>query len=329
MRVLVTGAAGMLGRRLAAGLLAAEAVTVNGRTARIDRLLAADIAEAPLAALAADPRVQPLPGPVDAPETLAALRAAAPDAIVHLAAVVSGAAEADYDLGVRGNIEALQALIKAARALPAPPVFVFASSVAVFSAATNETLSEETLPAPRSSYGTQKLIGELMLRDASRRGFLQARALRLPTVVVRPGAPNAAASSFASGILREPLAGRDAVLPVPETLRLHLASPASAVAALRHALALEQAALAGETTITLPGLSVTVAEMIDALRRIAGPEAAARIRRAPDPAVEAIVASWPGGLCTPRAEALGFAADADVDALIRQHIAETTATAAA
>ena len=326
MQVLVTGAAGMLGRRLVAGLLAAGEVTVNGAARRIDRLLAADIAPLPQPV---DPRIVPLIGPLDGAETLAAIRDAAPELIVHLAAVVSGAAEADYDLGMRVNLDALRALIEVARGLPVPPVVVFASSVAVFSAAANETLDEDTLPAPRSSYGTQKLIGELLLRDASRRGFLQARCLRFPTIVVRPGAPNAAASSFASGIIREPLAGQTAVLPVAEGLRLHLASPANAVAAMRHAIALEQGRLGGETTLTLPGLSVTVAEMIDSLRRIGGAEAAARIRRAPDPAVEAIVASWPGGIRTPRAEALGFARDASFDALVHQHIADTADAAAA
>lgn len=326
MQVLVTGAAGMLGRRLVADMLAAGEVTVNGAARRIDRLLAADIAPLPQPV---DPRCVPLTGPLEAPETLASLRAAAPELIVHLAAVVSGAAEADYDQGMRGNLDALRALIDTARTLPGPPVVVFASSVAVFSAAANETLDEDTLPAPRSSYGTQKLIGELLLRDASRRGVLHARSLRFPTIVVRPGAPNAAASSFASGIIREPLAGQEAVLPVAEGLRLHLASPANATAAMRHAIALEQAALQGETTLTLPGLSVTVAEMIESLRRIGGAEAAARIRRAPDAAIEAIVTSWPGGIRTPRAEALGFARNESFDALVRRHIEETAAATAA
>lgn len=335
MQVLVTGAAGMLGRRLVADLMAAGRIRVDGADRRIDRILAVDTAVGPLAALAAagprapGPRLVPLGGPLDAPETLAEVRTAAPELIVHLAAAVSAAAEADFDLGLRVNLDALRALLDTARTLPAPPVVVFASSVAVFSAVGNATLDDDAPPAPASSYGTQKLMGELLLRDASRRGFLRARSLRLPTVVVRPGLPNAAASGFASGIIREPLAGREAVLPVAEGLRLHLASPANAVAALRHAIALDQSQLGTEPTITLPGLSVTVAEMIATLGRLAGPEAVARIRRAPDPAVEAIVASWPGGIRTPRAAALGFVPDASFEAILRQHIADTAATAAA
>jgi nucleoside-diphosphate-sugar epimerase len=204
--------------------------------------------------------------------------------------------------------------------MPKPPVFLFSSSVAVFSCAANDTISQDTLPAPRSSYGTQKLMGELLVRDATRKGFVLGRSLRFPTISVRPGAPNKAASSFASGIIREPLAGQDAVLPVGRDLRLHLASPDRALAYTLHAAGLAQAEIGADTTLTLPGLSVSVGTMIDTLTRIAGPQVAARIKPAPDPAIEAIVASWPGQILTPRAQALGFEPDADFADMITAHM---------
>ena len=326
MRVLVTGAAGFLGRLVVQELRQRGALLVDGREMPVTGLALADIDADALQAMAGGQAgVALLPGPVDAPDTLAWLRAEVPELVIHLAGAVSGACEADFDLGMRDNVQAMIALIDACRGAGNAPVMVFSSSVAVFSCDANETLHETTLPAPRSSYGTQKLICELMLRDATRKGFLRGRAVRLPTISVRPGKPNAAASSFASGIIREPLAGQDAALPVRPDLRLHHASPECAVRSLLQAAALEQDALEGETTITLPGISVRVEEMIAALREIAGAEAAARIRPAPDPQIEAIVASWPGAIETPRAHALGFAADDGVETLVRNHIARTGA----
>ena len=322
MRVLVTGAAGFLGRLVVEAVRTQGELRIDGRSLPVTGLALADIDAAALEKMArghSDTEI--LPGPVASADTLGWVRDAAPDLVIHLAGAVSGACEADYDLGMRDNVQAMMALIDACRGMARPPVMIFSSSVAVFSCADNETLHEATLPAPRSSYGTQKLICELMLRDATRKGFVRGRAVRLPTISVRPGKPNAAASSFASGIIREPLAGEDAPLPVRPDLRLHLASPERAVQSLLHAAALEQGALEGETTITLPGISVRVAQMIEALRRIAGEAAAARIRPAPDPAIEAIVASWPGAIETPRATALGFAADDGVETLVRNHIA--------
>ncbi len=328
MRVLVTGAGGFLGRQFVEELARRGTLTVNGSDHEVSRILACDLAAEPLGQLADTyESVQPLVGPLDAPDTLDAIASAAPGLVVHLAAVVSSAAEADFTLGMQVNLGATVALIETLRGLPEPPVLLFASSVAVFSCAANEIISDTTQPQPRSSYGAQKLMGEILIRDVSRKGFVLGRSLRFPTIAVRPGKPNKAASSFASGILREPLAGLPAELPVGPDLRLHLASPAAARAALFHATALRQDLLAGETTITLPGISVTVGEMLATLSEVAGEAVAARVQSVPDAAIEAIVSSWPGGIETPRAQALGFTPDASFEALLRAHM-ETLSKAA-
>ncbi len=328
MRVLITGAAGFIGQMVVQALAKRDTLRLDGAERRIAAIIAADIAEAPLAALAATHRrIHALPGSLDDPAVLARITADAPDLIIHMAAVVSGQAEADWDLGMAVNLRGTLALIEACRRMGRAPVVVFASSVAVFSCADNDTITEDTLPAPRSSYGTQKLMGELALRDASRRGFLKARALRFPTIAVRPGAPNKAASSFASAIIREPLAGKPAILPVARDLRLHLASPSRALDYTLHACGLEQAALQGETTLTLPGITTSVGAMIDTLARLAGPGVAEHIAEQPDPAVAAIVTSWPGEIRCPRARALGFEPDDGIAALIEEHQHRMTAAA--
>lgn len=326
MRILVTGAAGFIGQMVVNALAARDALILNGTERRIAAILAIDLAEGPLANLAGrHHRVHALPGTLSSPEVLARITDDAPDLVIHLAAVVSGQAEADYDLGMAINLQSTIDLINACRRMSKPPVFLFSSSVAVFSCAANDTISEDTLPAPRSSYGTQKLMGELLVRDATRKGFILGRSLRLPTISVRPGAPNKAASSFASGIIREPLAGQEAILPVGRELRLHLASPERALTYTIHAAGLAQNALGADTTLTLPGVTVTVGEMIDTLTRVAGAEVAARIKPAHDPAIEAIVASWPGQILTPRAEALGFKPDTDFADLIASHMGQIAA----
>jgi nucleoside-diphosphate-sugar epimerase len=327
MRIAVTGAAGFIGKMVVQALADRDVLRLNGEDRRIAAILATDMAEAPLAQMAeAHRRVHALPGALSSPEVLARITEDSPDLIIHLAAVVSGQAEADFDLGMQVNLQGTIDLINACRAMKKPPVVLFSSSVAVFSCADNDTISEDTLPAPRSSYGTQKLMGELLIRDASRKGFILGRSLRFPTISIRPGAPNKAASSFASGILREPLAGVAAELPVRRDLRLHLASPSKALDYTLHAAGLPQAALGGGTTITLPGISTSVDAMIDSLTRLAGAEVAARITEAPDAGIEAIVASWPGQILTPRAEALGFARNSGIDELITEHQARMEGT---
>jgi nucleoside-diphosphate-sugar epimerase len=320
MRIVVTGAAGFIGKMVVRALDAADTVTLDGAERRVSAILALDIAAEPLADLAADcRRVHPLHGALGDAAVLTRIASDAPDLVIHLAAVVSGQAEADWALGMDVNLQGTIALIEACRRMARPPVFLFSSSVAVFSCADNDTITEDTLPAPRSSYGTQKLMGELLVRDATRRGFIRGRSLRFPTISIRPGAPNRAASSFASGILREPMAGLPASLPVGRDLRLHLASPEKALEYTLRACALEQAQIGEATTLTLPGITVTVGEMIDTLARIEGEAVAARITPAPDPAIEAIVASWPGEILCPRARALGFVPNTGIAALIEEH----------
>ncbi|MEL6583545.1 MAG: D-erythronate dehydrogenase [Pseudomonadota bacterium] len=302
MRILITGAAGFLGRMLSARLAAEGAlggVPISGLT------LMDVVAPEPVAGLPCDCVTADLATAAYAPH----------DVVVHLAAVVSSEAEADLEKGLAVNLDGTRRLLDATRGWGRAPVVLFASSVAVFSCAANEVITDATEPKPRSSYGAQKLMGEVLVRDLSRRGVIRGRTLRFPTIAVRPGRPNKAASSFASSILREPLKGEAAVLPVPETTRLHLMSPAAAVEAMLRALVLEQEALEGETTITLPGLSVSVAEMLAGLED-AAPGARALVRAERDAGVEAIVASWPGGIAAPRAERLGFAADADFATLL-------------
>ncbi|GGB43713.1 hypothetical protein GCM10011316_14570 [Roseibium aquae] len=320
MRIVVTGAAGFIGRMVVEALASADTVILDGATRRVSAILAIDIAAEPLAQLAEGrARVHPLAGGLLDTPVLDRIISDAPDLVIHLAAVVSGQAEADWDLGMSVNLQGTLALIEACRRMARPPVFIFSSSVAVFSCAANDTITEDTLPAPRSSYGTQKLMGELLVRDATRRGIIRGRSLRFPTISIRPGAPNRAASSFASGILREPLAGLPATLPVGRDLRLHLASPDKALEYTLRACALEQAALGADTTLTLPGIAVTVGGMIDTLARIAGDDVAARITPEPDRAIETIVTSWPGEILCPRARALGFEPNTGIAALIEEH----------
>lgn len=301
MRVLVTGAAGFLGRMIVTRLITDGAI--NG--VQITGMTLIDVVAAP------KPDA-PFPITTHAGDILTA-PLSPHDAVIHLAAVVSAEAEADLDKGLTVNLDATRRLLMAARDWGTTPLFLFASSVAVFAAEANERLTDTTEPTPRSSYGAQKLIGEILVRDLSRRGVIQGRSLRFPTIAIRPGRPNKAASSFASSIIREPLKGEGAVLPVSPKLRLHLMSPDGAVIAMAHALTLAQATLDGQTTVTLPGISVSVADMLATLT----PDQRALVRDEPNAAVAAVVASWPGGIDTPRAEALGFRADTDFAELLR------------
>ena len=244
--------------------------------------------------------------------------------VFHLAAIVSGQAEADFELGMRINLDATRVLLAACRALPKPPRFVFASSVAVFGGELPAVVPATFELNPQTSYGTQKTIGELLVNDYGRRGFVDARAYRLPTICVRPGKPNRAASSFASGIIREPLQGMAADCPVAPATRMWLSSPRTAIHNLIHGHELDGASLATNRTLSLPGLTVTVAQMLAALETVAGKEVAARVRFRFDEKIDRLVSGWPGALDAGRAMSLGFAVDTDFAGIIRAHIAEHT-----
>jgi D-erythronate 2-dehydrogenase len=245
-----------------------------------------------------------------------------PDVIFHLAAIVSGEAEADFDKGYRINLDGTRQLFDAVRKIGDGyrPRLVFTSSIAVFGAPFPEAIGDEFFLTPLTSYGTQKAIGELLLADYSRRGFFDGIGIRLPTICVRPGKPNKAASGFFSGIIREPLAGQEAVLPVAEDVRHWHASPRSAVNFLIHAATIDTARVGPRRNLSMPGLSVTVAEQIAALRRVAGDKVADRIRREPDPVIIKIVEGWARKLDASRAESLGFKAEKSFDDIIRAHI---------
>jgi D-erythronate 2-dehydrogenase len=330
VHVVVTGGSGFLGARLARGLLAAGSLDVAGGGAReLSRMTLIDQAPAP-ADLAADERVTAIRGDLAgllAPGQAGRDALAGADVIFHLAAAVSGECEADFDLGIRANLRATEALLAACRAAGTNPVVVYSSSVAVFGASGEHPLpavvEDGTLPNPQTSYGIQKFICEQLLADYTRKGFLRGRAIRLMTVSVRPGRPNAAASGFLSGIIREPLAGQRATCPVDPATEVALASPAKAIAGLMCAATSRDQAWGGRTAVTLPALTVSVAQMAQALERAAGPQASALIDWVPDPAVAAMFASWPARVRSDRAAALGLTADPDIDALIRMHRAES------
>ena len=300
MRILVLGAAGMIGRKLA------ERLARDGEHAKlVDAVAAPGIVVADLAE----------PGAADD------LVADRPDVIFHLAAVVSGEAEADFEKGYRVNLDGTRRLLEAIRALDGyRPRLVFTSSIAVFGAPFPDPIGDDFRATPLTSYGTQKAIAELLLADYSRRGFLDGIGLRLPTITVRPGKPNLAASGFFSSIIREPLNGREAVLPVPETVRHWHASPRSAVGFLLHAATLDTAPLGARRSLAMPGVSVTVGEQIDALRRAAGDEAVGLIRHEPDETIARIVEGWPRSFDPRRALDLGFRAESSFDEIVRAYI---------
>ncbi|WP_110693648.1 D-erythronate dehydrogenase [Salinicola halophyticus] len=313
MHVIVTGGAGFLGARLIQQLLAGEA-SIEGQA--ITRVTSIDLAPCPVT----DDRVESLTGDVADPALIEQALGDDTGAVCHLAAVVSSQAEADFELGMRVNLDATRTLLEACRAHPKRLRFLFASSLAVFGPGLSQPVPEAIGPQPRSSYGAQKAMGELLVNDYSRRGFVDGRVCRLPTIVVRPGKPNQAASSFASSIIREPLAGVEAICPVDAGLPLWLSSPRAVVANLVHALSLEGEALGDWRTLNLPGITVTVNEMLDALERQAGTAVRDLVRFEPDAGIDAIVASWPGGLETERPLGLGFRADSDFDAIIQAYL---------
>jgi D-erythronate 2-dehydrogenase len=315
MRVLIIGAAGMIGRKLTARLLADG--SIGGR--EISHLTLHDTVR-PEAPAGTAIGVETVALDLAEPSTAAKLIAGRPDIIFHLAAIVSGEAEADFDKGYRINLDGTRYLFDAIRAVGGSyhPRLVFTSSIAVFGAPFPEAIGDDFHTAPLTSYGTQKAICELLLADYSRRGIFDGIGIRLPTISVRPGRPNKAASGFFSGIIREPLNGQEALLPVGEETRHWHASPRSAVGFLLHAVELDSARLGPRRNFTMPGLCVTVGEQIEALRRVAGEGPVRLIRRESDPVIAKIVAGWPQNFDARAAAAVGFTtAERTFDDIIR------------
>ena len=315
MKVLITGGGGFIGSKLARALLARG--TLAGQ--KISRLVLADQS---FPEFAADSRLETVAGDIADPGFAARAIAPDTDSIFHLAAVVSGAAEADFDLGMRVNLGGVRAVLDQARRCARPPRLVFASSVAAFGGDLPEVLDDSTTPLPQTSYGSQKVVSEYLINDFSRKGYIDGRSLRLPTIVVRPGKANAAASSFASAVMREPLAGIAYECPLPPETRVWLLSPRRVVEAFIHAHDLPASVWGSSRSLNLPGITVTVAEMIDAMGKIAGPQTVKRVSWKRDARIEAIVKGWPVRFATPRALAMGFKADPGIEAVIRDYIAD-------
>jgi len=319
MHVMVIGAAGMIGRKLVEAI-AADPAAVR---ADVDRLTLVDVIEPSVPpALAAVGRT--LAADLSQPGAATRLVEMRPDLVFHLAAIVSGEAEADFDKGYRVNLDGTRALFEAIRhegqREPYAPKVIFASSIAIFGEPFPEKIGDDFFTTPLTSYGTQKAICELLLADYTRRGVFDGVGIRLPTICIRPGTPNKAASGFFSNILREPLAGKEAVLPVSENVRHWFASPRSAVGFFLHAATMDTAAIGPRRNLTMPGLSALVGEEIEALRRVAGEKAVKLIRREPDPVIDRIVSGWATDFDARRAAALGFKAETSFDEIIRIHI---------
>ena len=317
MHILIFGAAGMVGRKLTERL--AKDGGLGGR--EIAKATLHDVVE-PQAPANAPFKVRTVSSDFAEPGEAEKLVAERPDVIFHLAAIVSGEAEADFDKGYRINLDGTRQLFDAVRNIGDGygPRLVFTSSIAVFGAPFPEAIGDEFFHTPLTSYGTQKAIDELLLSDFTRRGFMDGIGIRLPTICVRPGKPNKAASGFFSNIIREPLAGHEAVLPVPETVRHWHASPRSAVNFLVHAATLDGAAVGTRRNLTMPGVAATVGEQIAALRKVAGEAVVERIRREPDPTIMRIVEGWPRNFAPERAPALGFQAEQSFEEIVRIHI---------
>jgi nucleoside-diphosphate-sugar epimerase len=315
---LIIGGAGMLGFRLA------KALAVKGERGgeAITGITLFDVV--PAADLPSPIPIKAETGDLTQPGVAEALVARRPAVIYHLAAIVSGEAERDFDKGYRINLDGTRLLFDAIRAENQRsgyrPRVVFSSSLAVFGTPLPDVIGDDQVLTPLSSYGTQKAIGELLLADYSRRGFMDGIGIRLPTICIRPGKPNAAASGFFSNILREPLAGQEAVLPVDPSVRHWFASPRAAVQFLVHAGDIAAERIGSRRNLTMPGVSATVAEEIEALRKVAGDEAVALIRHEPDPAIDAIISTWPKAFDARRALELGFEPDASFEAIIAAHL---------
>lgn len=328
MRVVITGGAGFLGKLLAEKILERGSLTDSGgRLREVSELVLVDMAPAQGERWITDPRVSQVIGDIADRTVLAQAMTANTGSVFHLAAVVSGQAEADFDIGMRVNVDATRVLLELARTLAAPPRFVFTSSIAVFGGNLPAVLADDQILTPQGSYGAQKAIGELLVSDMSRKGMIDGRALRLPTVTVRPGKPNKAASSFASGIIREPLAGVVAVCPAAPDTRMWVQSPPRVIENLLIGHEAPATSLVNTRSISVPGITVSVREMVDSLRRIAGDAVADRVIWQLDPTIDRLVSSWPQAFSAERGIALGMTADAGFDDMIRAYMSSTKGVA--
>ncbi|HEY8610165.1 MAG TPA: D-erythronate dehydrogenase [Roseomonas sp.] len=313
MKIIVTGGAGFLGSRVIRALLSQDGS--RGGVPAFSGIVSVDFAPCPVD----DPRVTSVVGDLADPAVARGVIGGDTVGVYHLAAVLSGQSEQEFDLGMLVNVDGTRALLEAARVSGRTPRFVFASSVAVFGGDLPGVVPENTAPLPASSYGSQKAIGELLVNEYSRKGFIDGRACRLPTIVVRPGKPNSAASSFASGIIREPLAGVTSNCPVPLETRMWLSSPGVVVSNLVHAMAVDGAQLGAWRTLNLPGICVTAADMLASLERVGGTGPRALISHEQEQRIIDIVCSWPGDFDVSRALALGFTRDHNFDAVVQQY----------
>src|SRR5450755_2750445 len=322
MHVVITGGAGFLGSRLARSILERGKLTdASGALRTVEKLVLIDVAPASLS----DPRVEIVTGDLADRALVECAITSETDSVFHLAAVVSGQAEAEFDTGMHVNLDATRALLEGCRKLARPPKVVFTSSLAVFGGVLPDPVCDDSPITPQTSYGAQKAMGEFMVYDMTRKGFIDGRSLRLPTVTVRPGKPNRAASSFASGVIREPLSGVDAVCPVAATAAMWVISPRSVIANLitGHEVPAEEFAKAGfahSRSVNVPGLRVGVGQMIEALKSVAGDSVAAHVKWQIDPVIDRIVATWPANFAPVLGPALGMRADHDFEAIIRQYI---------
>ena len=315
MHILITGAAGMIGRKITERLLADPKIGNHA----ITKLTLHDIV-APQAPPTSKTSIRPIVGDLSDSQLISRLMSEKPDIVMHLAAIVSGEAESDFDKGYAVNFDGTRLLLDAVRVQNQKPRVIYASSIAVFGAPFPEPIPDDFHLTPLTSYGTQKAVGEFILNDYTRRGFFDGIGLRLPTICVRPGKPNKAASGFFSNIIREPLKGEEARLPVADTVRHWHASPRAAVGFFLHAAEMDLSQIGPRRCLTMPGVAATVGEQIEALRKVAGEKAVKLIRREPDPVVQKIVAGWPTSFEAKRSRALGFKADDSFEAIVRAHI---------